>query len=47
MLDTFVVYKNWIDSIADAGMPVEIQDKIIGDFVRYGVGLEPEHADDW
>ena len=47
MITSFVVYQNWISSIVDASMPVEIQDKIIGDFVRYGVGLPPEHADDW
>ena len=41
---TFIVYKDWLDSILT--LPVEQQDKIIGDFVRYGVGNELEHTDD-
>lgn len=44
MLDTFIVHKEWLDNIS--GLPVEQQDKIIGDFVRYGVGLSPAHIDD-
>lgn len=41
---TFIVHKDWLDSILT--LPVEQQDKIIGDFVRYGVGNELEHIDD-
>ena len=41
---TFIVHKDWLDSIL--ALPVEQQDKIIGDFVRYGVGNELEHTDD-
>lgn len=41
---TFVVHKEWLDSIRD--LPIEQQDKIIGEFVRYGVGLDMEHEND-
>lgn len=44
MIETFIVHKEWLDNIA--GLPVEMQDKIIADFVRYGVGLELEHSAD-
>ena len=43
-LETFVVHKEWLDSIAS--MPVDAQDKIIAEFVRYGCGLSLEHTDD-
>jgi hypothetical protein len=43
-LETFVVHKEWLDSIAS--MPVDAQDKIIAEFVRYGCGLPLEHTDD-
>lgn len=43
-LETFVVHKEWIDSIAS--LPIEMQDKIIAEFVRYGVGLDPAHSED-
>lgn len=42
--DTFIVHKEWLDNIAD--LPVEQQDKIIAEFVRYGVELELRHGDD-
>jgi hypothetical protein len=41
---TFVVHKEWLDSIRD--LPIDQQDKIIGEFVRYGVGLDMEHEND-
>lgn len=44
MADTFIVHKEWLENIA--GLPVEQQDKVIGEFVRYGVGLESAHSDD-
>ena len=34
MIDTFVFYGEWLDNIKD--LPVEEQDKIIADVVRYG-----------
>lgn len=44
MADTFIVHKEWLDNIA--GLPIEQQDKVIGEFVRYGVGLDSVHNDD-
>lgn len=44
MADTFIVHKEWLDNIA--GLPIEQQDKVIGEFVRYGVGLDSAHNDD-
>ena len=44
MIETFIVHKEWLDNIA--GLPVEMQDKIIADFVRYGVGLNLAHSED-
>ena len=44
MIETFIVHKEWLDNIA--GLPVEMQDKVIADFVRYGVGLNLEHSAD-
>ena len=41
---TFIVHKDWLDSILT--LPVEQQDRIIGDFVRYGVGNDLEHTND-
>ena len=43
-LETFIVHKEWLDSIAS--LPIETQDKIIAEFVRYGVGLDSAHPDD-
>lgn len=42
-MDSFVFYKEWIDAIKD--LPVEQQDAIIGDIVRYGLELELLHED--
>lgn len=44
MADTFIVHKEWLDNIA--GLPIEQQDKIIGEVIRYGVGIESKHTDD-
>ena len=44
MIETFIVHKEWLDN--SAGLPVEMQDKVIADFVRYGVGLNLEHSED-
>ena len=44
MIETFIVHKDWLDNIA--GLPTDMQDKVIADFVRYGVGLEPVHTID-
>lgn len=41
---TFVVHKDWLDSIK--GLPIEQQDKIIADFVRYGTEMELAHDED-
>lgn len=41
---TFVVHKDWLDSIRE--LPVEQQDKIIAEFVRYGTEMELQHMDD-
>lgn len=43
-MSNFVFYKDWMDNIKD--LPVEIQDKIIADIVRYGVDTEMAHGDD-
>lgn len=32
--ETFIVHSEWLDCISQ--MPIEVQDKIIADFVRYG-----------
>lgn len=41
---TFVVHSDWLDCIKD--LPLEQQDKIIADFVRYGTEIEMVHKDD-
>lgn len=43
-MSNFVFYGDWYDNIK--GLPVEIQDKIIGDIVRYGIDAEMVHEDD-
>ena len=44
MIETFIVHKEWLDNIS--ALPVEMQDKVIADFVRYGCGLNLEHLED-
>ena len=41
---TFIFYGDWLSSIK--GLPVDIQDKIIAEIVRYGVEEEMQHTDD-
>lgn len=41
---TFIVHKEWLDSIA--GLPVDQQDKIIADVIRYGVELPAQYESD-
>lgn len=41
---TFVVHKDWLDSIRE--LPIEQQDKIIAEFVRYGTEMELQHIND-
>lgn len=43
-LNRFIFYGEWLDSIND--LPLDIQDKIIGDIVRYGTDTERKHTDD-
>ena len=43
-LNRFVFYGEWIENIKQ--LPVEQQDKIIAEIVRYGIGGESAHADD-
>lgn len=43
-LNRFVFYGEWIDNIKS--LPIEQQDKIIAEIVRYGIGGESAHADD-
>lgn len=37
-VESFIVYSDWLDSIK--GLPIEQQDKIIADTIRYGLGRE-------
>lgn len=41
---TFIVHREWLDSIKN--LPIEQQDKIIAEFVRYGTDLRLKHPDD-
>ena len=41
---TFIFRQEWLNHIAQ--LPIEQQDKIIGDIVRYGAELDSEHSDD-
>lgn len=43
-LNRFVFYGEWIDNIKH--LPVDIQDKIIADIVRYGIDTEGEYSED-
>lgn len=43
-MGNFVFYKDWIKNIED--LPIEAQDKIIADIVRYGVGNELAHEEE-
>lgn len=41
---TFVMHKEWLDSIA--GLPLEQQDKVIAEIVRYGTGCGLAYEND-
>lgn len=41
---TFVIHKEWLENIA--GLPVDQQDKIIADIVRYGTEMKMEYEKD-
>lgn len=41
---TFIVHSEWLECIA--GLPIEQQDKIIADFVRYGCEIAEGHSGD-
>jgi hypothetical protein len=43
-MSNFVFYKDWLENIKD--LPIEIQDKIIADIVRYGVEEDMAHTGD-
>lgn len=43
-LNRFVFYGEWLDNIKD--LPIDVQDKIIADIVRYGTDMERQHTDD-
>ena len=40
-IDNFIFLREWLDSISD--LDVDIQDKIIGEIVRYGTNAEMQH----
>ena len=41
---TFIVHRDWLTAIE--GLPIEQQDAVIGDLIRYGTELELQHEDD-
>ena len=43
-LSNFVFYSDWLDNIVD--LPLDVQDKIIAEIVRYGTNREPQYTDD-
>ena len=43
-MENFVFYGDWYANIK--GLPTELQDKIIGDIVRYGINEEMAHGED-
>lgn len=44
MADTFIMHPEWLESIAE--LPVEQQDKILAEIVRYGTGMPLQHEGD-
>lgn len=42
-IDNFIFLREWLDSISD--LDVDIQDKIIGEIVRYGTNADMVHED--
>lgn len=45
MANTFIMRGEWLQNIA--GMPIEMQDKVIAEIVRYGTGQELVHTEDY
>lgn len=45
MTNTFIMRGEWLQNIA--GMPIEMQDKVIAEIVRYGTGQELVYTDDY
>ena len=43
-LNRFVFYGDWVDNIKD--LPIEMQDKIIAEIVRYGINAPRQYEDD-
>lgn len=43
-LNRFVFYGEWLDNIKD--LPLDVQDKIIAEIVRYGTDMERQYIDD-
>ena len=41
---TFIIHSDWLQNIAQ--MPLEQQDKIIAEIVRYGTEMEMQYEDD-
>ena len=41
---TFIFHSDWLDNIQD--LPLDIQEKVIAEIVRYGTGRELEHTED-
>ena len=44
MIDTFVIRGEWLENIET--LPIEMQDKIIAEMVRYGTRKEMQYEDD-
>ena len=44
MVETFIMRKEWLDNLG--ALDPALQDKIIADIVRYGVGADPQHETD-
>lgn len=44
MIDTFVMRGEWIDNIDT--LPLEMQDKVLAEIVRYGTGKETKYNND-
>ena len=45
MANTFIMRGEWLQNIA--GMPIEMQDKVIAEIVRYGTGQELVYTNDY
>lgn len=45
MTNTFIMRGEWLQNIA--GMPIEMQDKVIAEIVRYGTGQELVYTNDY